>query len=96
MRDEKGYFEYAKYGSIGISWVLSTSIYFYLGYKGGAYLDARFGTTPIFLVVGLLAGMGLSIKTLIGTILAVLDGSRPGERYGSDREKSNKSPKEPE
>ncbi len=100
----KGYFEYAKYGSIGISWVLTTSIYFYLGYKGGTYLDQRFDSAPIFLLVGLLGGMALSIKTLITNILELLgsknakvDGDEVEKESprGMDREKSNKNPKEP-
>lgn len=100
----KGYFEYAKYGSIGISWVLTTSIYFYLGFKGGTYLDARFNSAPIFLLLGLLGGMALSLKTLIGNILEIIgskgskgggDESEDTSPHGLDREKSNKKPKEP-
>lgn len=89
----KGYFEYAKYGSIGISWVLSTSIYLYLGYKGGTYLDERLDSAPVFLLAGLVLAIGLSLRTLVSEILAVTNEiahrqQKQGVR-GQDREKSN-------
>lgn len=91
----KGYYDYAKYGSIGISWVLSTSIYLYLGYKGGAYLDSEFGSAPIFLLIGLLMGIGLSLRTLISEVLALTGAAGSDKNRGNgrapDREKSNNS-----
>lgn len=106
----KGYFEFAKYGSIGISWVLSTAVYLYLGIKGGTYLDARFGTSPTFLLLGLFGGVALSLRMLITEILKVvgpgtnraerntsaLGEGDQGSRCAVDREKSNKNPQEPE
>ena len=101
---QKSYWDFARYGSIGISWVLSTSIYFYLGYKAGIYLDARLGSAPLFLLAGLLGAMALSMRALIVEISAIIRGtstpdgneSRTREpRPASDREKSNKKAKEP-
>lgn len=79
---EKGYWDFARYGSIGISWVLSSSVYFYLGYKGGTYVDERLGSEPWFLVLGLLLAMALSLKTLIGEIMAIIE--RTSSDKGSD------------
>lgn len=99
----KGYFDYAKYGSIGISWVLATSVYFYLGYKGGTYLDARFNTAPIFLLAGLLGGMALSFRMLIAEILEIVAKSKQADDESESthdststpvREKSNKKSQE--
>lgn len=99
---DKGFFEYGKYGSIGIAWVLSTAIYVYLGFKGGTYLDDRLETAPIFLIVGLLFGLGLSIKSLIDHILALTsendhknggggsDRRVEDDKSASDRENNNK------
>lgn len=101
---DKGYFDFAKYGSIGISWVLSTSIYLYLGYKGGTYLDSKLGSAPIFLLLGLLLAIGLSVGSLIGEIVALTrdmedrkaSSKRQHEPVGRalDREKNNNSSQE--
>lgn len=90
----KSYFDFAKYGSIGIAWVLSTSIYLYLGFRGGTYLDERMGSAPLFMLIGLFLGIGLSIKSLIEQVMelsAELDRRARGEdRRAPDREKNNK------
>lgn len=100
----RGYFDYAKYGSIGISWVLATSIYFYLGYKGGTYLDARLNSAPIFLLIGLLGAVALSLRMLISDIIEMVskskdrqdqDGADQSYTSAPDREKNNKNPQEP-
>lgn len=90
---DKGYFDYARYGSVGISWVLSTSIYLYLGYKGGTYLDDRLESAPVFLLVGLLLAIGLSLRMLVTEILTLTQETAkrqhtPDDR-ALDREKSN-------
>lgn len=63
--------DYAKYGSIGISWVLATGVYLYLGYRGGAWLDARLGTSPVFLVGGVVLATATSLYSLVKELLAV-------------------------
>jgi len=93
----KGVFEYAKHGSIGISWVLTSVIYFYLGYKGGSYLDGRFGSSPAFLLAGLIAAMALSLRNMVSLVLAIT--SRQGANDGGasrvkDRENRNKATQE--
>lgn len=92
---DKGYFDFAKYGSIGISWVLSTSIYLYLGYKGGTYLDERFESAPVFLLIGLVVAIGLSFASLMAEILALAKETSkrqpPSDGHALDREKRNSS-----
>lgn len=91
----KGYFDFARYGSIGISWVVSTSIYLYLGYKGGTYLDGKFESAPIFMLIGLVAGIGLSFASLMSEIVTLTkETSRkppPKDDHAQDCEKSNSS-----
>ncbi len=90
-------FEYAKHGSIGISWVLTSIIYFYLGYKGGSYLDARLGSSPAFLLVGLIGAMALSIRSMVSLVLAITSGRGApddGASRVTDRESRNKSTQE--
>ena len=40
--------EYGKYASLGISLVLTTAVYLFLGYRVGTWLDGRWGTEPTF------------------------------------------------
>src|SRR5690606_14001311 len=90
-------FEYAKHGSIGISWVLTSVIYFYLGVKGGTYLDERLGSSPAFLLVGLIGALALSLRSMVSLVLAVTSGSGApggGQSRVEDREKRNKASKE--
>lgn len=65
-------------------------VYLFLGYSGGNWLDRRFGTVPVFLVVGLLAAVGMSLRSLFDLVLALTaDLSRA--RGGTDA--ANASPK---
>lgn len=41
----------------------------FLGYKGGLYLDEKTGASPIFLVLGLVAGVILGLYTVVQEIL---------------------------
>lgn len=63
--------DFTKYGSLGISWVLTTAIYLYLGFRGGQWLDGRLGTGPVFLVLGLVLGTAMSLMTLTKDLLAL-------------------------
>lgn len=67
----KGYYEYAKYGSIGVAWAVTTALYLYLGYAGGTWLDEKWGTTPVFLIAGLLLALALSLQSLATTVRAL-------------------------
>lgn len=62
------YKSYIYYSNIGITWVLSTAVYVYLGYVGGARLDQLLGTAPVFFVCGILVGAALSFVSLIITV----------------------------
>lgn len=92
---DRGYFDFAKYGSIGIAWVLSTSIYLYLGYKGGTYLDQRMSSAPLFMVTGLLLGIALSLKSLVTQVLELTEAfdknKEKTDHRAPDREKGNKN-----
>ncbi|MEG6617351.1 AtpZ/AtpI family protein [Peptococcaceae bacterium 1198_IL3148] len=41
-----------------------------LGFYGGRYLDEMLGTTPVFLVICLLLGLGVGVMGIIKTINA--------------------------
>ncbi len=66
----KDFYEYARYGSMGMSWVFATVVYGFLGYAGGNWLDEHFGVKPLFLVAGLMAAMAMSLRSLFQLVLA--------------------------
>jgi len=77
--------DYARYGSIGISWVLTTAVYLYLGYRGGQWLDTRLGTAPIFVVVGMVVAIGLSLLTLTKELMTLEKSLRARQNNDGDR-----------
>lgn len=89
--------------AVGISLVLSTLIYLGLGVWAGRYLDRRFDTEPLFLVVGLFVGMAGSLTSLYWQASALLrqpsrkaSGSRDGGSSDRRRDPSGESRKEPD
>lgn len=84
----RGLSDWTRYGTIGFSWVFLTAVLLYAGYRGGQWLDARWGTEPIGLVFGLISAMGLSLATLIQELRAVTTavGQRTGPRDGQEEE----------
>ena len=90
----RGAGDYGRYGSIGISLVLTTAVYLYLGYRAGTWLDERWQTAPVFMVLGIVLGMVLSMLSLVKEVMALQRsgaGSRPGGGHARvrDREKEN-------
>lgn len=61
--------DYARYGSMGISWVLLTLAFLYVGYRGGSWLDGRLGLYPVCTVLGVVAGVVLSVVLLIKQVV---------------------------
>ncbi|HEX6972316.1 MAG TPA: AtpZ/AtpI family protein [Limnochordia bacterium] len=70
--------------ALGTSWVFATAVYFYLGYRAGMWLDARWGTEPFMLVAGLFLAVVLSLVTLIKETLT-LAGTSAGAKGGKPR-----------
>ncbi len=65
----------------GISWVLTVLILTWIGLR----LDERFGTTPLFVLIGALAGVGAGFYTLY--VRAVVEpANRKREGPGSGEE----------
>lgn len=57
-------FLYAKYGNIALSFGLTLVFAVGGGAWAGQWLDRRLGSFPVFLVVGLLAGVSLAFRSL--------------------------------
>lgn len=69
--------EYAKYATLGISLVVTTAVYLFLGYRAGTWLDERWGTEPIFLLVGIVLGMVMSMASFAKELMAVERARKP-------------------
>lgn len=89
----RGLSDWTRYGTIGFSWVFLTAVLLYAGYRGGQWLDARWGTEPVGLVLGLVAAVALSLTTLTQELRAVSTamGINAGPQDG--REEEPPSPK---
>jgi len=89
----RGLSDWTRYGTIGFSWVFLTAVLLYAGYRGGQWLDARWGMEPVGLVLGLVAAVALSLTTLIQELRAVSTamGINAGPQDG--REEEPPSPK---
>jgi len=90
----RGAGDYGKYGSIGISLVLTTAVYLYLGYRAGTWLDERWQTAPVGMVLGIVLGMVLSMLSLVKEVMSLQrsgGSTRPGGGHAHvrDREKEN-------
>lgn len=88
--------EYTEYGTIGIAWVAGTLVYVYILKWAGQWLDRRFGTEPIFFILGLVAAIGLSFWWLLERLMRVervrLEAKRQQAEKpnnAQDREKEN-------
>ncbi|KJS20236.1 MAG: hypothetical protein VR72_15475 [Clostridiaceae bacterium BRH_c20a] len=57
-----------KYVHFGISFGTTMAVSIYLGFKGGTWLDNRFNTYPLFLIVGILLGVGVTFKNLLDNL----------------------------
>lgn len=86
----KEIWKYAKYANFALSFGTTMLVSIFLGYYGGNWLDKKFGTSPIFLVIGLLLGTGLAFYSMIKELQA-LEGNK-GPRKESN--KVGKTPKD--
>ena len=68
----KGLFQFAKYSGIGLSWALTTIAYFFVGYMAGNWADAKLRTAPVFLLLGIILAMLLSVWTMVTEIRALI------------------------
>ncbi len=72
MSEDKSYLKYVRYMNFAISFGISSIVAMLLGYAGGSWLDKRLGTTPVFMLIGLLLGIATTFLILAKEI-KVLD-----------------------
>ncbi len=64
----KDYWNYARYANFAISFGITMALSIFLGFYGGSWLDRRFGTSPWFLLTGILLGVAVSFKALLSEL----------------------------
>jgi F0F1-type ATP synthase assembly protein I len=69
---------FAKYANLAVSFGITMAVAVLGGFYGGRWLDRRLGTEPFFMILGMLAGIGLAFKSLLDE-LGVLT-KHPSER----------------
>jgi len=67
----KKYLIYSRYANLAFSLGVTMAVSIFFGYFGGTWLDTRLGTEPVFLIVGLLAGVAVAFKGLFTEITAM-------------------------
>lgn len=80
MAGSNGYGDYARFASLGVSWVLTTAVLLYLGYRVGSWLDARWDTAPFLMIAGLFLAVALAMASLIKEATVLLEQPTSGRR----------------
>ena len=57
-----------KYVHFGISFGTTMAVSIYLGFKGGTWLDNRLNSEPLFLIMGIFLGIGVTFKNLLDNL----------------------------
>lgn len=57
-----------KYVNFGLSFGLTMGFSIYFGFKGGRWLDNYLHTEPLFLIMGILLGIGVTFKNLLDNL----------------------------
>ena len=62
---------------VGVGWYIGISIL--LGIIGGSWLDSRYGTQPLWVIVGLLLGIIVAIYGVYQMLLPLIKSKNDGE-----------------
>jgi len=83
-KKNRSWFTAARYYNFGISFGITTISAILLGLYGGWWLDRRLGTLPIFLLLGVFLGIGISFYSLWSELKALKDRSSEAEAERRD------------
>ncbi|WP_366923705.1 AtpZ/AtpI family protein [Metallumcola ferriviriculae] len=68
---KKDYWNYARYANFALSFGITMALSIFLGLYGGSWLDKRLGTSPWFLLTGILLGVAVSFKALLSELMVL-------------------------
>ncbi|HHP50414.1 MAG TPA: AtpZ/AtpI family protein [Moorella mulderi] len=71
--DKDRWTDYARYINLGASLVLTMTAAILLGLYGGRWLDERWGTSPFFLILGVLLGVGMGLGSFYSKLKILLE-----------------------
>ncbi|MFZ5943926.1 MAG: AtpZ/AtpI family protein [Bacillota bacterium] len=57
-----------RYVHFGLSFGITMAVSIYFGFKGGMWLDNYFNTQPLFMLIGILLGVGVTFKSLLDNL----------------------------
>jgi len=77
-----------KYLNFGLSFGLTLAVALYLLYKGGAWLDQRLGTEPLFTALGVVLALATVFRQIVGEICEL------GQKDDQEVQEENKKLKE--
>lgn len=85
MTDKKRqYWDYARFANLAFSFGVTMTAAILLGLYGGMWLDRRLGTSPLFLVAGVLAGVGVGFRSILSE-LRILEKEPPQKNHDQDK-----------
>lgn len=77
-----------KFLNFGLTFGLTTAIVIYVGYRGGQYLDRRFGTEPWLMTAGILLAAAAAFKHLLAEVQRIdQEIKRDKERQARERKR---------
>ena len=62
-----------RYANLAFSFGITMIASLFLGLYGGLWVDRRFGTSPIFLLLGVFLGVGIGFYSLWGELAGLID-----------------------
>ncbi|WP_258358842.1 AtpZ/AtpI family protein [Moorella sulfitireducens] len=74
---KRDYWDYARYANMAFSFGVTMTAAILLGLYGGLWLDRRWGTSPLFLLLGVFLGIGVAFRSILSE-LRVLEKKAPG------------------
>lgn len=77
-----------RYANLAISFGITMVAAVFLGLYGGQWLDRRLGTFPIFMLLGILLGVGVGFYSLWGELAGLMN-KKPekGPDQGDDEQR---------
>ncbi|WP_406677256.1 AtpZ/AtpI family protein [Neomoorella carbonis] len=84
---KRHYWDYARFANMAFSFGVTMTAAILLGLYGGAWLDRRLGTSPLFLLAGVFLGVGVGFRSILSE-LRVLEKEAP-EIKTDDQDKTH-------
>lgn len=71
-KKKQGWLQYGSYINLALSFGIMMIAALFLGFFGGEWLDRRLGTSPIFMILGIIFGAVVGFYSLFGELSGLL------------------------